>query len=64
MANMSQCVIKCVNGQLYVFSWTTGFKKTHLPKLKSEDEILRECLRLERLGQADEADRLLQQYCG
>lgn len=60
---MSQCVIKCVNGQLYVFSWTTGVQKARLPKPKTEDEVQRECLRLERLGLVDEADRLLQQFC-
>lgn len=61
---MTQCVIKSVNGQLYVYSWTTGSTKARIPKPRTEDEVQRECLRLERLGLDEEADLLLRQFCG
>lgn len=61
---MADRKIKRVKGRLVIYSWTEGFKVCPTPKLKTEEDWMRHLLYLENHGRADEADLLLQRYCG
>lgn len=61
---MPQCTVIRVNGRLGVYSWTSGFKETPVPKPKTEDDFIRLLVWMEKSGRGEEADLLLQQYCG
>jgi hypothetical protein len=45
-------------------SWTEGPKACPAPKLRTEADWVSYMLYLEKHGRAEEADLLLQRYCG
>lgn len=61
---MADRKIQRVHGRLVIASWTEGFKRCPIPKLRTEEDLIRHLLYLENHGRADEADLLLQRYCG
>lgn len=61
---MADRKIERVHGRLVIVSWTEGCKECPIPKLRTEADWMRHLLYLENHGRADEADLLLQRYCG
>ena len=61
---MADRKIQRVYGRLVIYSWTEGFKVCPTPKLRTEADLMQYLLYLENQGRADEADLLLQRYCG
>lgn len=61
---MADRKIQRVKGRLVIVSWTEGSKRCPAPKLVTDDDWMRHLLYLENHGRADEADLLLQRYCG
>ena len=59
---MTQFAILTSN-TLGVYSFTTGFIRSPIPKMKTETDILAHALWLERQGATEEAWLFLSQYC-